>query len=165
MAVIVTFILNALVTSLLKLKVCIHIATRRRCGRRRWGKWYRVASGEEVRLCPLKGAPIANPTFSARFQPQKNLARTLSHSPFQPRKLRSNFYLLIFFFFLLHGAKLFRLHAALSGIAPTSPALCAYEHAFFISTASIFAASACYIAYLSLYGYIPSHWLSLQGLG
>ena len=123
------------------------------------GQWRRSAS------VPVKRGANCESHLFCPFSTAEKFGAHSQPLPFSASKAAQQLLFIDFFFFLLHGAKLFRLHAALSGIAPTSPALCAYEHAFFISTASIFAASACYIAYLSLYGYIPSHWLSLQGLG
>lgn len=58
----------------------------RQCSRQRQWKRRSVASGEEVFGYPLKVAQTVNPTFSAKFQPQRNLTRTFSHSPFSPPK-------------------------------------------------------------------------------
>ena len=67
------------------MKVCNHIAQRRRRGGRMRWKW---RGAVKKCVCPLKAARIANPAFSARFQKQRYLARTPSHSPFPPRKPR-----------------------------------------------------------------------------
>ena len=69
-----------------------------------------------------------NHAFSARLQPQKNLARILSHFPFPPRKPHGNLFFPFFFFLFLQGEKLLCRLAAPSRVASASPPLRAYRY-------------------------------------